>query len=170
MIQRKQSLYLLFAGFIMLFSFFAPLASFIGESNSLVLYLYKVESLVPGVSSGLSPYYTLPIMTIVSMIIILAFVTIFLYKKRRVQLILVRFMLLLVLSYFGLYFFHYMDQLELLSGGYATYIYGINIPGSTMQIPVIVFVLPLVTALLLFMAAAGIRSDEKLLRSVDRLR
>jgi len=154
----------------MLISFFVPLAIFVGESNSLVLYLYKVEGLVPGIETGLSPYFILPLMTIVALIVVFSIVTIFLYKKRRVQLILVRFMQLLVLTYFGLYFFHYMDVLEKLSGGFASYEYGINIPGSTMQIPTVVFILPLVSALLLFMASNGIKNDEKLIRSADRLR
>lgn len=154
----------------MLVTFFVPLATFIGESNSLVLYLYKVEGLVPGIETGLSPYFILPLMTIVALIIIFSVVTIFLYKKRRGQLILVRFMLLLDLTYFGLYFFHYIDTLEQLTGGLASYSYGIDIPGSGIQIPTVVFVIPLVTALLLFMAANGIRSDEKLIRSADRLR
>lgn len=154
----------------MMVTFFVPLASFIGESNSLVLYIYQVVSMVPGVETGLSPYFILPLMTIVSLIVLFSFVTIFLFKKRRSQLLLVRFMLLLVLVFFGLYFFHYMDVLEQLSGGYASYDYGINIPGSAIQIPTVVFIIPLATALLLFMASRGILSDEKLINSMDRLR
>lgn len=170
MIQRKQSLFLLLAGLFMLITYFVPLATFIGESNSLILYIYQVKTLVPGMETGLSPYFILPLLTIVSLIILFSFVTIFLYKKRKSQLLLVRFMLLLVLTYFGLYFFHYMDVLEQISGGFATYDYGINIPGSAIQIPIVVFVLPLFTALLLFMASRGIISDEKLINSADRLR
>ncbi len=170
MIQRKQSIYLFLAAILMLITFFAPMASFIGEYNSLVLYLYKVESLVPGIESQLSPYFILPLLTIVSLVIIFAFVTIFFYKRRRIQLILVRFMILLVLIYFGLYFFHYQEILENITGVYATFEYGINIPNSGIQIPVIVFVIPLVSAILLFMASRGILNDEKLIQSADRLR
>ncbi len=170
MIQRKQSIFLLLAGMLMMVTFFVPLASFIGESNSYVLYIYQVVSMVPGMETGLSPYFILPLLTIVSLLVLFSFVTIFLYKKRRSQLLLVRFMLLLVLVYFGLYFFHYMDVLENMSGGYASYEYGISIPGSLIQIPTVVFIIPLVTALLLFMASRGILNDEKLVNSMDRLR
>lgn len=170
MIQRKQTVYLFFAAVIMLVTFFVPLATFIGEQNSLKLYLYKVEGLVPGIETGLSPYFILPLLTSVGLIVILSFLTIFLYKNRRVQLILVRFMLLLVLVYFSLYFFYYIDVLENLSGGLASYDYGISIPGSLIQIPVVVFVLPLVTSILLFMASRGIINDERLIKSADRLR
>ncbi len=170
MIQRKQSIYLFLAGVILLITYFVPLANFIGESNSLVLYIYQVISLVPGTETGLSPYFVLPLLTSISLVIIISFITIFLYKKRKSQLLLVRFMLLLILVYIGLYFFHYMDVLENLSGGYASYEFGLVIPGIDIQIPTIIFIIPLVTAMLLFMAARGIVSDEKLIRSTDRLR
>ncbi len=170
MIQRKQSIYLFLAGAILIITYFVPLASFIGESNSLVLYIYQVISLVPGAETGLSPYFVLPLLTSVSMIIILSFLTIFLYKKRKSQLLLVRFMMLLILVYIGLYFFHYMDILETLSGGIASYEYGLVIPGVNFAIPTVIFIVPLVTAMLLFMASKGIISDEKLIRSTERLR
>lgn len=79
-------------------------------------------------------------------------------------------MLLLLLIYIGLYFFYYIDILENQTGGFANYEYSISIPGIALQIPTIVFLIPLVSALLLFMAARGIRNDEKLVRSTDRLR
>lgn len=170
MIQRKQTLFLFIAGILMLVTYFAPLARFIGETNSVALYVYKVVGLVPGLETGLSPYFVIPLMSIVSVVVVLSFVTIFMFKNRMRQLLMVRFMLLLVLVYFGLYFFYYLNTLEKLTGGYPTYDYGINIPGSAMQIPLIVFVIPLVTAIMLFMASRGIINDEKLVRSADRLR
>jgi uncharacterized protein DUF4293 len=170
MIQRKQTIYLFLAGALILISFFVPLATFIGETNSLVLYIYKVVSLVPGSETGVSPYFILPLLTIVPLITIISFLTIFLYKRRRSQLLMVRFMLLLDLTYIGLYFFHYNEVLEKLSGGIASYEYGVTIPGLEMQIPTIVFLLPLAIAMLLFLASKGIAKDEKLVRSTDRLR
>lgn len=154
----------------MLLTFFAPLARFIGESNSVALYIYKVVGLVPGVETGLSPYFVIPLMAIVSVIVILSFVTIFMYKKRMRQLLMVRFMLLLVMTYFGLYFFYYIDTLQNLTGGYAAYDYGIDIPNTGFQIPMLVFVIPLLAAIMLFLASRGILNDEKLVRSADRLR
>ncbi len=158
------------AGILMLLSFFAPIARFIGSSNSLVLYIYKVEGLVPGVDTGLSPYFIIPLMSIVSLVVIFSIVTIFMYKNRNRQLVLVRFMLLLVLVYFGLYFFYYIDILQNLTGGLASYDYGISIPGSMIEIPTMIFLIPLLTEIMLFLASRGIIKDEKLIRSVDRLR
>lgn len=154
----------------MLLTFFAPLARFIGESNSVALYIYKVVGLVPDIDTGLSPYFVIPLMATVSLIVLLSFVTIFLYKKRMRQLLIVRFMLLLVMTYFGLYFFYYLNTLQNLTGGFPTYDYGVNIPGSGIQIPMLIFVIPLLTAIMLFLASRGIIKDEKLVRSADRLR
>ncbi|MBC8319756.1 MAG: DUF4293 domain-containing protein [Bacteroidetes bacterium] len=170
MIQRKQSVFLFIAAALLFITYFVPLSSFIGEKDSLVLYIYKIESLVPGFSSPFSPYFILPILSLVSLIVVMSIVTIFMYKNRRLQLIFVRFMLLLLLIYIGLYFFYYIDILENQTGGFANYEYSISIPGIALQIPTIVFLIPLVSALLLFMAARGIRNDEKLVRSTDRLR
>jgi glucan phosphoethanolaminetransferase (alkaline phosphatase superfamily) len=147
-----------------------PLSSFIGEKDSLVLYLYQVKTLVPGFSSPFTPFFILPLLISVTLIVIISIVTIFLYKKRKLQLILVRFMLLLLLIYLGVYFFYYIDILENQSGGYASYQYSVPILETGMEIPTVIFIIPLVSAMLLFMAARGITNDEKLVRSTDRLR
>jgi hypothetical protein len=170
MIQRKQSVYLFLAAAILSVTYFFPLSSFIGETDSLVLYLYKVISLVPDSLVPLSPYFILPLFTIVSLVVVMSFVTIFLFKNRRVQLILVRFMLLLLLVYIGVFFFYYVDVLSNLSGGIASYPNGLTIPSTDIQIPTIVFIVPLVSAVLLFLASRGIIGDEKLVRSTERLR
>ncbi|MFK5854649.1 MAG: DUF4293 domain-containing protein [Bacteroidota bacterium] len=170
MIQRKQSAFLFLASVILSITFFFPLATFIGEADSLVLYVYKVISLVPDSVVPLSPYFVLPLFSLVSLVVVLSFITIFLFKNRKRQLILVRFMLLLLLVYIGVFFFFYVDILSNISGGIANYPNGITIPSTDMEIPTIVFIVPLASAILLFMASSGIISDEKLIRSADRLR
>lgn len=170
MIQRKQSVYLFLAAALLSITYFVPLSTFIGEKDSLVLYLYHVESLVPGFSSPFSSFFILPLIIPVTLIVIISIVTIFLYKNRKVQLILVRFMLLLLLIYLGVYFFYYIDVLENQSGGYPSYQYSVPILETGMQIPTVIFIIPLVSAMLLFMAVRGITNDEKLVRSTDRLR
>lgn len=170
MIQRKQSIYLFFAAALLSITYFVPLSSFIGEKDSLVLYLYRVETLVPGFSSPFSSFFILPLFVPVTLIVIISIVTIFLYNNRKLQLTLVRFMLLLLLIYIGIYFFYYTDVLENQSGGYASYQYNVPIFETGMQIPTVIFIIPLVSAMLLFMAARGITNDEKLVRSSDRLR
>lgn len=170
MIQRKQSVYLFLAAAILSVTYFLPLSAFIGETDSLVLYVYRVISLVPDSQVPLSPYFILPLFTLVSMVVLMSFLTIFLFKKRRLQLLLVRFMLLLLLVYIGVFFFYYVDVLSNLSGGIPNYPNGLTIPSTEIQIPTIVFIVPLVSAVFLFMASRGIISDEKLVRSTERLR
>lgn len=170
MIQRKQSIYLFIAGALLSITYFAPLSTFIGEKDSLILYIYKVVSLVPDSGSPFGAYFVLPLLASVTLIVMLSIVTIFLYKNRKLQLIIVRFMHLFLLLYVGVYFFYYVDVLENQSGGYATYEYAVSIPGTGIQIPTVIFLVPVVSAMLLFMASRGIVSDEKLIRSTDRLR
>ncbi len=170
MIQRKQSLFLFFAAAILSLTFFFPLSKFIGESDSLVLYIYKVVSLVPDSTLPFQPYFILPLLSLITLIIILSLITIFLYKNRRAQLVLVRFLLLLLLFYIGLFFFYYVGIFESETGGVVSYPYGLIIPSTTINIPTIVFLLPLVSAIFLFLASRGIVNDEKLVHSADRLR
>jgi len=79
-------------------------------------------------------------------------------------------MLLLLLVYIGVFFFYYVDVLSNLSGGIPNYPNGLTIPSTEIQIPTIVFIVPLVSAVFLFLASRGIISDEKLVRSTERLR
>ena len=84
MIQRKQSIYLFFAAALLCITYFVPLSSFIGEKDSLVLYLYQVKTLVPGFSSPFTPFFILPLLISVTLIVIISIVTIFLYKKIKI--------------------------------------------------------------------------------------
>ncbi len=170
MIQRRQTVYLFLTAALLVITYFVPLGTFIGEKDSLVLYIYKIESLVPGLGMPFEPYFILPLFALLSLIIAVSLIAIFVYKNRRVQLLLVRFMLLLLLSYIGIYFFYYLDVLEAKSGGLAYYEYGLAIPSTSIIIPTIIFILPVIAAALLFMASHGIIRDEKLIRSADRLR
>ncbi len=79
-------------------------------------------------------------------------------------------MLLLLLVYIGVYFFYFVEVLEEKSGGFASYMYSVPILETGIQIPTVIFIIPLVVAMLLTMASKGIRDDEKLIRSIDRLR
>ncbi len=170
MIQRQQSIYLFLAALLLVITYFVPLGTFIGEKNSLVLYVYQLVSLVPGLETSFNPYFVLPLLALLSTIVALMLITIFVYKNRRVQLLLVRLLLLLLLFYIGIYFFYYLDVLEAASGGVAQYKYGLAIPETSFIIPTVIFILPVMSAALLFMASRGIIKDEKLIRSADRLR
>ena len=156
MIQRIQTLYLFLAALALAALSYFPLASFIGDKDSLVLYAYKLISLVPDKIPGVTSFFMLPILGITGLVLVFTIVTIFLYKKRNIQLNILRISGLLLLVLIGLFFFYYVDVLEDISGGLTEYEIGAYLP---------------VTAFLfIFLAVRGIISDVKFLRSADRLR
>ncbi|MCB2207859.1 MAG: DUF4293 domain-containing protein [Bacteroidetes bacterium] len=156
MIQRKQTIFLLLSAIALGLLHYFPLASFIGDKDSLVMYIYQVVSLVPDQVSALPDYFIFPILAVNSMIILLTILTIFLFKNRRMQLNLLRFSLILLLIMIGSFFFYYVNILEKATGGLTHYEIG-----SYM---------PLVAFVFYILAYRGIMSDEKLVRSADRLR
>ncbi len=82
-------------------------------------------------------------------------ITIFFYKKRSLQISLcIGIFILLVLSYVAFYFLIWQPNKEYLNG--LSYSYAI--------------ILPLVALILDILAILGVKKDEKLVRSLDRLR
>lgn len=92
---------------------------------------------------------------------ILALVTIFLYKKRPLQFRLTVVNILLVISILLLIYFKVQDTANKL----------INEGASNMQATFLFpAFLPIVMLVCLFLAARGIYKDQKLIKSLDRLR
>jgi hypothetical protein len=156
MIQRKQSIFLLLAAIALSLLHYFPLASFIGDNDSLVLYIYKVISLVPDHVPVLPEYFIFPLLVVNALIILLTIVAIFLYKNRMRQLNILRVTLIMLMIMIGGFFFYYVDVLEKASGGLTEYEIGAY--------------MPLVAFVFYILAYRGIMSDEKLIRSADRLR
>lgn len=156
MIQRIQTLYLIVAAIALGALSYFPLATFIGDKNSLVLYVYQLISLVPDTDPGVSVFFVWPILGITGLVFIFTIATIFLYKKRFLQLNILRMSGILLLVLIGLFFFYYADVLEDISGGLADYDIGAYLPVAAF--------------LFIILAFKAIVSDIKLLRSADRLR
>ena len=157
MIQRIQSIYLLFASLILSITFYFPIAEFIGDSDSLILYVYKVVSLVPGSSNVYDIMFIMPLLAITAIIILFSLVTIFMFKNRRGQMKIIRFLMLLIAVMVGVIFLYYYDILEAASGAIPNF----------LQIGAFA---PLVSFILLFLAYKAVLKDDKLVRSADRLR
>lgn len=156
MIQRKQTVFLAIAAAFQVTMFFFPLAKFIGDQDSLILYVYKLISLVPDHSPAF-PALLIMIFAFLSIaIILLAVAAIFLYKKRRLQLTLTKIAIMLNLVIIASFFFYFVNALEIAAGGLVKYSTGTY--------------LPLASLLFLMLAYRGIISDERLLRSAERLR
>lgn len=157
MIQRKQSLFLLGAVAALVALFFFPLAKFIGDVDSLLLYIYKLESLIPDQIPTFPAILVLLLAFMVLLILLISIVSIFMYKNRKLQIFFVKTGIAINLIFIAAFFFYYVNELENYTGS-GTVIY---------EVGTYLLLLPFV---FLILALRGIVSDEKLIRSADRLR
>jgi len=155
MIQRIQSIYLLLAIVAAALMFAFPLATFYGDSN-FTLYAYRVVFNDPDPSISFNAYFLMPLMGLLIFIILLSIITIVSFKNRKRQILLTKIAMGLTLVLLAAYFFGYMGLLEKSAGNPPTYQFA-----SFM--PALVF-------LFLLLANRGIMKDEKLIKSMDRLR
>jgi uncharacterized membrane protein len=140
MIQRKQTLWLLLATLASIFTFMFPFAT--GEEVVEKTLMRQPTEIIAG-----SNFFTL-LLTIAS--IGISFVTIFMFKDRKLQ---------MKLCILGL-----LTAVIIL----VLYIMGMN--KLIKPTPALWVVLPVATIAGYFMAYKGIRSDEKLVKSLDKLR
>jgi len=156
MIQRKQTLFLLGAVAALIALFFFPLATFIGDIDSLQLYIYKIESLVPDQTPSFPEILVLVQAFLVVLMLLLSVVSIFMFKNRKLQIFLVKSGIIINLAFIAAFFFYYVNELEMATGGLVEYEVGTYL----LLLPFVFFIL----------ALRGIVSDVKLIRSADRLR
>lgn len=155
MIQRIQTLFLFLVFAISVAAFFFPIASFWGQFYSVKLTVLGVQEFTP---YDVAWPDTIFLTAMLGLIGFLAFMTIFLYKRRMLQVRLIRFNLLLNVGYVALIFFYYVPELEAITDITADYI---SEPGIYLSLASVLF---------LVLANRFINKDEKLVRSADRLR
>jgi len=154
MIQRIQSVYLLVVTILSVIVLFSPV-SFIATSSTIFDLSYKGITSTPPIDALHLNVW--PLTLIAALIPLIAFVSIFLYKKRNLQLRLniINFLLIDVYYILMLAFMWLADaRLGLPSR------WGYHVAAS----------LPAVNMVFTFLAIRGIQKDEKLVRSLDRLR
>jgi hypothetical protein len=154
MIQRIQTVYLFLVGVLSIIVFFSPVAAIITKANVFELSYHGFTSSPPIDALHSSTWAFTIVGTLIPAI---AFLTIFLFKNRRLQLTMCYINFLLIDAYYiiviaSLWFAD--KQLALPSRW--TYHYAI--------------ILPVVNMVLTFMAIRAINKDEALVRSLDRLR
>ncbi len=145
MIQRVQTLYLLGAVLLNLLLFYIPVYQFVPNT--------VIENVTATRNYSLSENALLTILNIG--VGVLAFLAIFLFKNRNLQIRLTNLCLLLTSVLTGLLFF----VADTLSGGMdmrVKYIFGSY--------------LPMIELIVLFIAVRYIKRDENLIRSAERLR
>ncbi len=160
MIQRIQTVFLALAAIastLMLIPFKKmPLLNIYGENSTLNFHSLYMENLIPGETSPFSPYFTWPLAAILVLITFLSIIAIFLYKNRSTQMLWIKINILLTIFLVAGFFFGYVNMIEDKTGVQA--IYHMN------------SFLPALILLFLILAYRGVRKDEKLIKSMDRIR
>ena len=162
MIQRKQTVFLLLAAIISALLFFMPLVSFEANGNAMKFTIFGIQNPIENIS--LSTTYTWPLMVLTVLMTLAPIVTMFLYKKRELQVRLCRLTMLVTIIFIGLVFLYYESDLQEVIAA---------VEGDQYQLDVAYFigvVFPLVNLVLHILAIRGIKKDIDLLKSIDRLR
>ena len=151
MIQRIQSVYLLAAAVILIMILILPIATLVNaHSDSFTYLFYGIVD-----SEGQIALQAFPLATLLVIMPIISLISIFLYKKRILQMRLCIYNILLMLGSIGLILFYSFQAKN-------------NLFTETIfSFPI---VLPVVTAILTYLAFRGIRKDEILVKSIDRIR
>lgn len=158
MIQRIQTIFLFLAAVAATVLFFIPLAGVYSTMAAYKFYIYGLINMVPGEPSIFSFMTTFPLLLLNILVAVLAIAGIFLYKNRMTQMKLVRFAILLDIIMIALVFFVYAKIIETNLAVAPDYLDGSGI------------YFPLISLVFLILANRWIMKDEKLVRSVDRLR
>ncbi len=149
MIQRKQTLYLLGAIFLILFNLFNPFI----KSAQLTFDAFHIKQLKESAPIIIKTY---PIAIYIIILALLHLFTIFLFKGRHIQMRFTMLSMILSLGFYGiLFFYHYLANRQI-AMNLSQYNFGL--------------VSPLLAAIFDFMAYGGIKRDEKIVRDSERLR
>lgn|SRR5690606_34595571 len=157
MIQRIQTVWLLLASITLFLLFLFPYLQYFDNFGTAMS--IKVTGIYQGVSEGVVQVKSFILQTIVTVILALVpLVTIFYYKNRKKQLQTIYLNIFLVIL-LAVWFY--------VSSNNAVIELNKNLVLENIGIGALLAPLDIV---FLFLAAKGIRNDEKLIKSVDRLR
>lgn len=151
MIQRIQSVYLFLAVVALSLLFFFPLANFSNNQDIIIFSLQGFSRFSP-----LEQMPTWPLLAVNVLSIVLTIVSIFLFKKRALQMRITRFALMLNLGFIALTYFVYGDHLA-----------------KQIKMPVnyeLGSLLPVIAMIFHVLAIYAINKDERLIKSIDRIR
>lgn len=155
MIQRIQSVFLFVAVVFATMLMFTPIAAFDYGEHVMELTVLGVTNQVD--TNFFSGVYTLPLLLLTIFTILIPLVTIFLYKKRSLQIKLSSLNVFLNAIICGLIFLYYSSDIQKnISSEYVKYLFGTYIPLINMVMSVL--------------AMRWIKKDIDLIKSVDRLR
>ena len=149
MIQRIQSVYLLVVTILMIICMCNPVGSIIASTNE----ISEFGNLCITLPDGTKDYAPWALFAILMVVAILSFVTIFLFKKRMLQIRLTIFSSIMLIGY-------YLALVAL----------ALMLAEGTSFTPSLIICLPFVAIVLNWLAIRGIGADEALVKAYDRLR
>ena len=152
MIQRIQTVFLVVSLCFLIPMFFSPIAELMIESGEIQYFslvgFYQTEA---GAVHSINCHYLVMILGIV--ICALSLIAIFMYHKRTLQIRLCLYNIFLLVGLMGVVLF-------------VLYV-GQNIQSISFNVPV---VFPVISIILHYLALRGIRKDEQMVQSLNRLR
>jgi hypothetical protein len=155
MIQRIQTVFLFLAAIFAGVLFFSPIAAFEHGAEVMKFTVLGVNNQVD--AQYFNAIYTLPLLVLTILVVAIPMVTIFMYKKRELQLKLSSLNIFLNAALCGLIFLYYASDVEKrVDIETVSYMFGTYIP--------------LINMVLSVLAMRWIKKDIDLLKSVDRLR
>ncbi len=158
MIQRVQSIYLVLAVIAGLLTFFLPFTHFYAGDLKIAEYAMFGVFNVQSDTLELTNPFPLPMWSMSVLAILMPLIALFQFKKRLVQIKIVRLGFLIEMA-FLVYLFFAIDKINAeLYEGQIRLLYHTG------------FYMPLIAIVLLFLAQRGIKKDEDLVKSLDRLR
>lgn len=149
MIQRIQSVYLLVVTILMIVCMCSPVGSIIANTNE----ISEFGNLCITMPDGTKDYAPWALFSILLVVAILSFVTIFLFKKRMLQIRLTIFSSVVLIGY-------YLALVAMV----------FMLADDTSFTPSWSVCLPFVAIILNWLAIRGIGADEALVKAYDRLR
>lgn len=155
MIQRIQSLYLFLTAVLTAILLFVPFARFIGGTEEFVLRAFGFH----GVATGTVVVPTVPMGALIVLAALLPFVNIFLYRRRRVQMRLCVVGIVLLAGVQALICYYILRV--------GTIVPGLGPHSVSYSVAAI---LPLIGIILSYLALRGVKRDEALVKSLDRIR
>jgi hypothetical protein len=152
MVQRIQTVYLLVATILISSVFAYPIAELLSSEGQ--LFIFNFNGLSIENEAGLY-FLTIPPVILLGIIALIPLVSMFLYKKRIIQMRLNSLNIILMIGYVGLNYYYIQNFSKQLNGV------------VSYQIAAI---FPFIAAVLTYLAIRAIGKDEALIRSMDRIR
>ena len=158
MIQRIQSVFLFIAIIAIILLAFFSLATFYSQTGIFVLHVYELESITPSTEIPFVPWIFAPLAATALVVVVLNLIALLSYKNRLKQIRLTQVSILLNILFIVALMFYYIPTIEENTSTTVDYTESVGI------------YLPLISLVFTLIAQHFIKKDEKLVRSVDRLR